>query len=967
MNDEKWAQRLLAKREAERTQTTQPVSSTTDVGAPQEAGLRPPHPRIRKRKRRLSPLLAPVLMMFLWERLQTWVSRIVDVSLTFLQALGRVLLWILAFPRRLRQWRDAMIRKVAGLIKRIILFFLKPLVRMSSVVWRRVKPIVKQWYDVVARVARSLLAFVAEAKQGYDHYLASSDRELDRISDALEAVREEVRYSLESVERRSGVQFSGSTAWIKARRSWRRRAERWGFVVIKPEVFRNLPDPEILFLLDQLHQRLTPFKQILMLEKTQATIQRNADWCRAEFARTRNDWPIYAPKATIDPEAWYTEAFEWLVTEIGRQNLAWNGWIVMPARQIPRAFLDRLLREVQGREEELFLDRVEYERMLYKLVNPYCDSEPEDILVFEEFQRRLYSGEPLWKTLFSGILSVEPWGIQTTSGAWMTSIRIHSLGTDVVTYTPKPKEGEEEKSYAKVMIRDLEWLKQQLTPVLMLDARRDQQIWMTTAVVGVPKARSFMETLKRHLRTIGAWEEKDREGHEVPVRKYADVISTFYDDLDKRPVTLAFQQSFGLMLKAGSYESLMALRDRVKQVLGFRDVFYQEGTAEHHHWETLRRMLPVIWKPEVDEDYSIPRRSLPVTMEELRTILKTPQIDLPQVGGIIGTLGQGPMVIGPGNYGILGTTEVGKSVLEESGVSMTYALAPGETEVFVVNIIGLKPGAEGGGWHKTLTKLFGGEEIFPSLFKTPAEMREYLESLVDTLVFLYNPNEDLDGEGVAWDMQFLKWVLARITMKRELLVVPSSIDVSAQLTQLTLPPFESLLVNQGQVQGPPPKRILRRIFALDQLEMWMRRPDDPRASFITKWIMGEARKNRMTVIWDAKSMEAARTVNPSVWSDLKHLTDKGWFLYWTPDPESVPENIPYPRTTAEESRRADLIVEMIKDIRRLGGMTRPEDTYGHFVFATGDFITRGRNIVPPPMLPSLERITRVAGEAPWGK
>lgn len=890
----------------------------------------------RKPSKRSLFLIVPVSLTLLWGWFRSWLNAIyigfISISL---RRLRQVRERITEFRNRFRRFRKELFQKIFQVL-------LLPVMRAKAI-GRWIFSPIRKGLEFVKRGAELIYKTLQELKREYDKLLTISDAKLDGVGKSVKDGLEGVRLSAEGLESRSGVQFRGSSAWIKKKR-FLKRSKRWEFVVLRPEVFRELPDSEILFLLDQLHQRLTPFKQISLLEKTQTGIQRNADWCRSEFERTRADWEAYAPKATLDPDAWFEDSFEWLIKEIGHQHLAWSNWIVIPTKQIPDAFYSRLIEIVE--EDDLYPDRVEYEKMLFKLFHPFCDSEPADMLEFEEYQRRLFTGERLWDVLAPVITSIEPWGIQTSSGAWMSTLQLHSLGSDVVSYTPEVEKGQVPKTFTETVVRDVDWLKQQLNQVLMMDSRRDQQIWLETAVVGVSNLSSFMSTLKRHLRTIYAWSEKQRKEHPKPVRKYAAAIRKFYDTADDNPTTTqGYQQSYSMMLKAGSWESLIALRDRVTRLLGIRGVFFEPAVIENQHWDGLRRMLPVIWESEVKEDYGIPRASMPMTMEELRTIFKVPQIDISPVGGIVGIFADGnPIVIGPGNFGILGTTEVGKSFALEEVLLMTGPLSIAETEIFVVDIIGRKPGSEEGGWTRSLVKLLGGEEIFPSLFDTPQQMRQFLDSQLDTLAFLYNPDEDLK-DAVEFDMQFLKFVLSRMKATRE--------EDIRQAPQATLPGFQGV---SGFENGRPPrKKIVRRFFVLDELEAWLQDREDPRPKFLINRIMSQARKSDMSFLYSAKSMESAREVNPGVWSMLKNLTDKGWILFWTPDAESVPETITYPRNTLKSARKANLIVDHINDIRRMGGMTKVEQTYGQIVYATGDYIQRGRIIPPPPLVKPMKR------------
>ena len=935
MNQYEWFQRMMRKRAHQREEDR----GGTDVVQKSEILDVPV-----KRSVRSLPLLLPAIILLILGYIHPRLAKRLTAAYAFvsdrLDQLDRILRAFIADVHRIRV--SARLRVESSLFRPVRLFFSAVGVRLGSSI--------SYGFRGLQGFGRSMAKLIRTGKREYEASLKESDRVLDSVAENVEEHLEQASFALEGLEKRTGVQFSATTAWIRKRR-FLRRSERWGFLVLKPDVFEEMPDSEIFFLLGRLHDRLTPFKQVLMLEKTQAAIQRNADWCRAEFSRTRGDWPVYAKDATLDPDSWYDNALEWIVKEVGRHHLVWNHWIVLPERMIPDAFYELLLRYVKD-EEELYLNRLEYERNLYKLFHPLCDSEPEDMNAIEEFQNRLFNGERLWDVLAPDITSVEPWGIQTSSGAWMKSLQLYSLGSDIVDYRPAdlPKEA---PSKTELMVRDMDWLKQQLTQVLMIDPRRDQQIWLASSTVGLPNSKNYQSALQSHLATIDAWKEEERNAHTEPMRKYAEAILSFYNEVDKRTSTRPFQQSYSLLLKAGDEASLDSLRDRVEQVLETRDVLFEPSVAEFEHLDSLKRFLPVIWPEEVAEDYGIPRRSMPMTMEELKCVFKVPEIHPPRVGGIVGIMEGKPLVFGPGNFGVLGTTTVGKSFSLNEILLMTGPLAIAETEIFVVDIIGRKPNSDPGNWSRSIVQLLGGIEIFPSLFTSPEAMGAYLRTLLDKLAFLYNPDNTL-AEAEKYDMQFLYFVSDRMQAHRE--------ESFERSLQLVFPSLQDLGVTGFSEGRPPRKKIRRRFFILDELENWLQRKDDPRTMFLTSSIMGQARKTNMSFFYSVKTMESAMLVNPGAWSNLKNLTDTGWLLFWTPDPQSVPQNITYPRYTPEEARRADLIVEYIKDIRRLGGMSKVEESYGQLIYATGDFISRAQFIAPPPLIEPMRRKTEEESE-----
>ena len=794
----------------------------------------------------------------------------------------------------------------------------------------------------------------AVARQAYDlsqYYIDKSDVWIISVAASFEHFFAELRLGLESINRRLGIQIRGASAWIRV------KGKAWEFVILTPEVMRSiskqLPASEIEYLWGQIHEHHTPLKFLSLLEKTQAGVNKYAEWCQAEFDRTKGDWKTYIPDATLEPESW-REALEWMIETVGRQHLSWNTWIVVPRELLPRTVIKALLDHV-GESGSIFLDRVEFETLLFKLFNNLVDSEPSHLEAFADFQRRIMGGSGAWDVLLPDLISVQDGGMVTSSGVWMNTINIHTLGVDRVTYTQKRmvkkdgKDTEIEVHIPKTFMRDLEWLKQQLTPCLLADNRRDQQVWVSASVIGIPPGGRFLTWLERNLRILKIWsDEQAAEVANESLRHYRDVIKSAHDELKGHEHLKAFQQSIVLLLKAADQDSLKALQDRVTAVLNGRNVFYSQAAHSYQHWHNLKRMLPVVWPEEVTERNDVIRSTMPMTLPDLHSLLKVPEIHIPEVGGVVGIQGDGlPLVIGPGNFGVPGTTEVGKSMALKDVVSMLYPLAPAETEVFVIDIIGAKPGAELKGWGTLLVDLFGGKVFFPSEYPSPKAFRQHLDSCLDCMVFLYYPDEDYEN-AEAYDEQFLHFALARAALTNR----EERVDRSNGDHQLVLPSLESLVNNQLH---PPRKRIRRRLFILDELETWLQDSEDKRATFLTNRIMSQARKYDMTCMYSVKTMESAMNVNPGVWSSLKNITDKGWYLFWTPDAERVPETITYPRNTAEGSRRADQIVTMISDIRKLGGMTDVTETYGRCVYATGEYITYANFIVPPQMLEAMER------------
>jgi hypothetical protein len=789
-------------------------------------------------------------------------------------------------------------------------------------------------------------------------YILRSDSWIISVAESVGGVLEEIRLGFESIGRRLGIQIRGASAWIRVRR------KAWEFVILNPEVMRSiskhLPQSEIEYLLRQFHEQSTPLKFLSLLEKTQARVNQYAEWCQAEFDRSKGDWASYIPDAKLDPESW-REALEWMFDTVGRQHLSWNTWVVVPRKLLPRTVIKTLLE--QGEDfGSVLLDRVEFETLLYKLFNNLVDTEKSDLNAFANFQRSVMNGTRVLDALLPGLVSVQDGGIVTSSGVWMSTITIHSLGVDRTTYTQKRtvkqngKDVEIEVHIPKLFFRDMEWLKGQLTPCLLTDTRRDQQVWISSSVVGVPTSGRFLTWLRRNLRILKIWsDDQVSELTDEAIRNYRDVIKVAHDDLEAHQNLRAFQQSVVLMLKAADEDSLKALQDRVTAVLNVRNVFYTPAFRRYQQWRNLRSMMPVIWPQEVTEHNDLIRNTMPVTLPNLVSLLKTPEVHIPEVGAVVGIQGDGlPLVIGPGNFGVPGTTEVGKSMALKDVVSMLYPLAPAETEVFVVDIIGAKPGSELKGWGTLLVDLFGGKVFFPSNYASPAAFRKHLESCLDTMVFLYYPDEDIEN-AKAYDVEFLHFVLARAALTNR----EEAVDRSNGHRQLVLPSLEALVAEAmvSDQAHPPRKKIRRRIFILDELETWLQDSEDERAAFLTNRLMSQARKYDMTSMYSVKTMESAMNVNPGVWSSLKNITDKGWYLFWTPDAENVPETITYPRSTAEGARRADQIVTMISDIRKLGGMTDVTETYGRCVYATGNYIAYAYFIVPPQMLEAMERKT----------
>jgi hypothetical protein len=616
---------------------------------------------------------------------------------------------------------------------------------------------------------------------------------------------------------------------------------------------------------------------------------------------------------------------EWLdelkedVDFISRVQLAWKSTLTWPVELFPESIGNKYVKErVKGLSVDelgrlsgaLELSTFDLWLLIMGLFRPVSDFEPGSAT---DLISDLWNGIDPLNAMTSNTLDLvyggrdprkKSWAVETGGGLAHRILNVISLGAvkSPNGYTNPPLPG-------FFTLRNAAWLKHAILPAI---EEQGEQIRLATTVVGVRQAKrgalsriqddEMAETYERAKeampKSIRKHPEHPRYGEQLEIALSKTIPQTellemlarevAVHEIDTDTSTLPFYQSMVLSCIGQGRDASDALRDRVADILDTLAVRYTEPQEHFDIWENFTSLLPDIRLRET-RNHVVPLPSL-----EAAVNFRLPGVPVILDGALVGYYlpYRDPLIIPrEGNYFFLGTTGAGKS---QALLHLIRRLLP-QSNRWVFRIMDNTDVN-----IKSMEKTRGYKDL----------VREY-DGLV---LFAGDPKYDGDkGEGR------FRADLEQIWENGTRVVLFHSTINRMKLDHIWLEWLSQ------DIQITPPG-----VYAVDETADWYRL-DDKRADFWTNRLLNQFRRHNKLSVTTIQSLGLVREANKAVWEQLLTLIDAGIFCFWTPNVNSLPEDLNMSRDAFPDV--CNFLTQTVAGFRPpgLGTLKKP----GHAVLVTG--------------------------------
>jgi hypothetical protein len=388
-------------------------------------------------------------------------------------------------------------------------------------------------------------------------------------------------------------------------------------------------------------------------------------------------------------------------------------------------------------------------------------------------------------------------------------------------------------------IRSVDELRDLVLPAIQ---EHREEIRITTTIWGVQEAkrRSFEQYESNEMGKFG---EKRAEQQEIEAREKA--LELIYTD----QVFMPFHETVIMAMKAESKSKTNDLYDRVLDLLSYNDVLYEKVTDPFENWDNFLAFLPDIRTREVKKE------TMPRPAPAAGKIFRRKQSRIQRFGALLGyylPFGEPLILELGGNYFAFGAPGSGKSMFVKY---LAWRLIPLSNKwVFRfmdnTNVRLDNPRLLRG--MKNLVEDSGGRVISaadPKFENNPKELRRELEKIwADNIrVVLFHSTEAQTELDLVW----LEWW-------------EDDIEISPQ-----------------------------GLYVVDETANWFVHKNDERARLWVYRLLGQLAKHSKMSVTTIQSPGIIRVEQPGVWEQLQS-TIIGKFVFWTPNIESLPEDIGIP-------------------------------------------------------------------------